>query len=240
MAQEGAEFEARLAQFSESASDASLEHGQAHRECSVAFVFGGQGPQVLGAGRSIYENDPTFRDLLDEICTAALEYWPRDVRQVLWEDASLWDTVDIQPALFCLQVGMARLWRHYGIGPSVVLGHSLGEYAAACVAGVFSFEAGLRLVTSRARLLGDLPPRGQMLVVLAPAERVESLLPSGLDIAAINGPRQTVVAGPDSEVRAWTATLSEQEIRYQELVTTHAFHSSLVDPILEPFGEVAR
>ena len=133
----------------------------------MALVFGGQGGHVLGAGRALYQQSATFRHLLDQTLEQAAAYWPHDLRRVLWEEEALWDQVDIQPALFCLQVSLARLWNHYGLRPSAVLGHSLGEYAAACQAGVFSLPDGLQLVTTRARLMRELPTAGGMLVVWA-------------------------------------------------------------------------
>ncbi len=140
-----------LQQFAQQGDGArELRHGHSQRECAVALVFGGQGGHVLGAGRALYQQSATFRQLLDQTLEQAAAYWPHDLRRVLWEEAALWDQVDIQPALFCLQVSLARLWKHYGLRPSAVLGHSLGEYAAACLAGVFSLSDGLQLVTTRA------------------------------------------------------------------------------------------
>ncbi len=184
--------------------------GEAARECGVGLVFGGQGSVVVGAGRFLYARSRTFRRLFDEVLREACEVWPEDLRAVLWEDDSRWQQVGIQPALYCLQVSVARLWQHYGLQPSSVLGHSLGEYAAACVAGVFSLSDGLRLVAGRARLFESLPHAGGMLVVWAGESQVRSLLrgwEAALDVAAVNSARQTVVAGSRESLREWQSLL---------------------------------
>ena len=216
--------------------------GEAARECGVGLVFGGQGSVVVGAGRFLYARSRTFRRLFDEVLREACEVWPEDLRAVLWEDDSRWQQVGIQPALYCLQVSVARLWQHYGLQPSSVLGHSLGEYAAACVAGVFSLSDGLRLVAGRARLFESLPHAGGMLVVWAGESQVRSLLrgwEAALDVAAVNSARQTVVAGSRESLREWQSLLAHEGVRCQELGTTHAFHSPLVDPLRAAFGELA-
>ena len=173
---------------------------------------------MLGAGRALYQQSATFRQLFDQTLEQAAADWPHDLRHVLWDEAARWDQVEIQPALFCLQVSLARLWNHYGLRPSAVLGHSLGEYAAACQAGVFSLPDGLRLVTTRARLMRQLPTAGGMLVVWAEPARVRTLLEPWqqvLDVAAINGPRQTVVAGRLRRLRSDSSnsTLSRSATR---------------------------
>ncbi len=232
-----------LEQFAQHQQAPQLWHGQSQRPCRLAWVFGGQGPLLLGAGRALYEHHPMFRQLLDQACQCAASSWNRDLRSVLWQDATLWQQVDIQPALFCLQVSLGRLWQHYGLTPSAVLGHSLGEYAAACLAGVFSLAEGLQLVTTRARLMQALETPGGMLVVRACQQQVRDLLAGGqqaLEIAALNGPRQTVVSGAAAAVQPFQDLLDAHQIGHQRLATTHAFHCALVEPILEEFATVAQ
>ena len=229
-----------LTQFAQQQQVPGLLQGQTRRDCAVAWVFGGQGVHAPGVGQQLYQQDGTFRQLLDDVCAVAADYWPVDLRHILWEDATRWEQVDIQVALVGLQISLARLWRHYGLAPSAVLGHSLGEYAAACLAGVFSLSDAFHLVSTRARLMDQLPTPGRMLAVLAPPETVRGLLGETLDIAAVNGPRQTVVAGRAEDVEQLAQVLADRQLRCQMLPTTHAFHSPLVEPLLEAFGEAAE
>ena len=152
------------------------------------------------------------------------------------------ETQFTQPALFAIEYALSELWRSWGVQPTFVLGHSVGEYVAACVAGVFSVEDGLALIAERARLMQAQPSGGSMAAVMAPVEIVqEALMPlaARVSIAALNGPRQTVISGSDEEVKALLAQFSAAGIKFRELAVSHAFHSPLMNPILDPFEQAA-
>ena len=156
------------------------------------------------------------------------------------EDA-LRQTCYAQPALFAVEMGLARLWQSWGFEPDVVLGHSVGQYSAACVAGVFSLEDGALLMAERGRLFGSLPAGGRMVAVFAAAERVESLtdeFPS-LSVAAYNG-ANTVLSGPAQDLEQAVAKLTDDGVRCDWLDTSHAFHSALLDPVLDEFESYAN
>ncbi len=146
-----------------------------------------------------------------------------------------------QPALFAVEMGLARLWQSWGIEPDVVLGHSVGQYAAACVAGVFSLEDGARLMAERGRLFGNLPEGGRMVAVFADAQRVERVADEfpQISVAAYNGPN-TVLSGPAADLEQIVAKLTDDEIRCTWLDTSHAFHSELLEPALDEFESYAR
>jgi acyl transferase domain-containing protein len=197
-------------------------------------------------GRQLYETQPTFRRILDH-CQELLESWlevpllevlyPADTDMLLLDQ-----TAYTQPALFALEYALAELWKSWGIVPDVVMGHSLGEYVAACVAGVFSLEDGLRLVAERARLMQALPREGEMAVAFgSPARLRELLAPWRQDvaIAAINGAEHAVISGRTASVRALVAALQAAGIKTQPLNTSHAFHSPLMEPMLIDFARAA-
>ena len=151
-------------------------------------------------------------------------------------DDTLRHTSYAQPALFAVEMGLARLWQSWGIEPDVVLGHSVGQYSAACVAGVFSLEDGALLMAKRGRLFGSLPPGGRMVAVFAAADRIESCTDQfpRLSVAAYNG-ANTVLSGPVQDLEQAVAELAADDVRCDWLNTSHAFHSALLDPILDEF-----
>jgi acyl transferase domain-containing protein/acyl carrier protein len=207
----------------------------------VAFLFTGQGAQYAGMARGLYEQSTVFRDALDR-CAAILEpLLERPLLEVIFGDAAALDqTAYTQPALFAVEYALSRLWAACGVEPAIVMGHSVGEYVAACLAGVFGLEDGLRLIARRGQLMQSLPPGGGMAAVAAPAGDLEGLAAASVSIAAINGPAQTVIAGPEAAVRAVCERLAERDITSLPLSVSHAFHSHLVDPVLDAFEASAH
>lgn len=214
----------------------------------IVFLFPGQGAQYPGMACELYAAEAVFREVLDR-CFAALESDPQgrvDLRPLLLRSDDglepgeaakrLAQTELAQPAIFMVEVGLARLLQSWGIMPAAVLGHSVGEFAAACVAGVFELEDAVRLVAARGRLM-QAQPAGRMLAVLAPLDQVEALLPAGVSIAAVNAPGVTVVSGEFERIDAFAATLAARDIPSTALVTSHAFHSPMMAPVEAPLVE---
>jgi acyl transferase domain-containing protein/acyl carrier protein len=210
----------------------------------VAFLFTGQGAQYVGMGCVLDQHEPVFRAALDR-CAAVLDpLLGRSLREVMFEETggALDQTRFTQPALYALEVSLAALWRSWGIEPSVVLGHSVGEFAAAVVAGVISLEDGARLIAARGRLMQALPAGGAMLSAQGDAEVVRREVESHaarVSIAAVNGPTTVVIAGGGDEIAAIAVRLDAQGLRTQLLQVSHAFHSPLMDPMVEEFRAVA-
>jgi acyl transferase domain-containing protein/glutamate-1-semialdehyde aminotransferase len=211
---------------------------------SVAFLFPGQGAQSVGMGRGLYDRDPAFRADVDE-CSAVLR--PQlglDLRDVLYPqpgdeaaaEQRLARTAITQPALFVIEYALAMAWRRLGILPDGMIGHSVGEYVAACVGGVFTRDDALSLVAERARLMQECPA-GTMLAVRAGAGVVGELLADGLEIAAENAPGLTVVSGETVAIERLEARLGERELAARRLTTSHAFHSAMMEPMLDAFAD---
>ncbi|MBI5722130.1 MAG: SDR family NAD(P)-dependent oxidoreductase [Burkholderiales bacterium] len=214
----------------------------------IAFAFTGQGSQYAGMAHGLYEAVPAFRAALDRAAAALDPHLPRPLLELLFEPqagepASPLDRTEFtQPALFAVEVALAQMWKHFGVTPSIVIGHSVGEVAAACVAGVMELDDAAHLICARARLMGALPTGGAMAAVTASADAVAPLLPSQplVSIAAINAPTQTVIAGAAAAVDALCAQLSGLGHRCQRLKVSHAFHSPLIEPMLDEFEAVVR
>ena len=202
---------------------------------AVVFLLPGQGAQYVNMGRELYEHELAYRVAVDECAELLTEFLGLDIRQILYPadgealTARLQDTRYTQPALFVTEYALAQLWLSWGVRPTALAGHSLGEWVAGCLAGIFTLPDALRLVAERARLVSELPT-GQMLAVRASAEQITALLPPALDLATVNGPRAVVVAGPAQAIAAFAATLAAQDVPSRPLATSHAFHSRQMEP----------
>ncbi|HET8683497.1 MAG TPA: SDR family NAD(P)-dependent oxidoreductase, partial [Micromonosporaceae bacterium] len=212
-------------------------HGVAPR---VAFLFSGQGAQFAGMAAQLYQVEPVFREAVDSCAEVLRPELDGDLREWMFStgdqqaEERLRQTRYTQPALFVVDYALARLWESWGVRPSAMIGHSIGEYVAATLAGVFALADALRLVAARGRLMQELPA-GAMLAVQAGEERVAAGLPEGLSVAVVNGPGTCVVAGPPDDVARYAESLRERKIGSRPLRTSHAFHSPMMDPILEEF-----
>ncbi|MEU0481695.1 amino acid adenylation domain-containing protein, partial [Streptosporangium sp. NPDC006013] len=219
-----------------------LRSGTARRTRGVAFVFPGQGSQYPAMGAGLYRREGVFRATVD-LCSEFLRpHLGLDLRDVLYagDGSTLQQTWLTQPALFVTEYALARHLMEWGVRPDAMAGHSVGEYVAACLAGVFSVEDALRLVSARGRLVQDLPS-GAMLAVPLPETEVRWLLDEELSLAAVNGPALCVVAGPHPAVAALEERLLRRGVTCRRLRTSHAFHSSMLDPALDAFAaEVGR
>ncbi|MEM7797121.1 MAG: amino acid adenylation domain-containing protein, partial [Cyanobacteria bacterium P01_C01_bin.118] len=216
---------------------------------SVAFLFPGQGAQHVNMGLDLYQSEPVFRQQVDYCAEQLQPLLDMDLRQLLYPqpDAQitaaeqLKQTAIAQPALFVIEYALAHLWLSWGVKPRAMLGHSIGEYVAACLAGVFSLEDGLALVVARGQLMQQLP-RGAMLSVALPLKQLEKLLSEDesfgeIAIAVLNEPNRCVVSGPTKAIETLEHHLTNQAIESRRLQTSHAFHSPMMAPILEPFRQ---
>ncbi len=211
------------------------------------FMFSGQGAQYSNMARGLYESEPVFREQVDSCALFLKDILEADIRQLMYPQPGeeqqaaeqLQQTQYTQPALFVTEYAMSRLWQSWGIQPAAMIGHSIGEYVAACLSGVFTLEQALRLAAERGRLMQQ-QSTGSMLAVSLPEHELSGLLPVDISIATVNTNNATVVSGPHKSVQALQETLQQQSVGYQELRTSHAFHSAMMDAALEPFEQLAR
>jgi amino acid adenylation domain-containing protein len=216
-------------------------------ERPVAFLFPGQGAQRVDMGRVLYENEPIFRRSIDDSAALLLPLLDLDLRTVLYPDLEqqeqarrrLTETRLTQPALFAVEFALARLFMHWGVRPRALMGHSVGEYVAACLADVFSHADALALLATRARLMQEMPP-GAMLAVRLSEDALRPRLTESLALAAINAPELCVVSGPEPAIAVLERELAQEKIVGKRLMTSHAFHSAMMDPVLPPFLERLR
>ncbi|MCX2449841.1 amino acid adenylation domain-containing protein [Pedobacter sp. PLR] len=223
----------------------SLAPGQTKKNPGViretVFTFPGQGAQFPGMGKALYDQEPVFRAAMDE-CNALLKsklqeslldiIYPPELNKAAEEQ--LKNTKYSQPALFMIGYALGKLWMSWGVYPSAFIGHSIGEFVAAHFAGVLDLTDALNIIATRGQLMSELPG-GSMLSAREKAETLRPLLPEDVAIAAINSPDLCVLAGTDEAIAAFTAVLNEKEIANRLLHTSHAFHSYMMDPVLEPF-----
>ena len=216
-------------------------------DTGVGFMFPGQGAQYVNMGRALYDAQPRFRHEIDA-CAAVLEpllgvalcdiLYPTPERSA-WAQAQLTQTAITQPALFVIEYALAQLWLSWGVKPKALIGHSVGEYVAACIGGTFARDDVLTLLARRARLMQQMPS-GAMLAVRASAQQLHGELGPQLSIAALNAPNLTVVSGEHEAIAAFMAALSAKGVASRLLPTSHAFHSPMMAGVIAPFTELVR
>lgn len=217
-------------------------HFQEPCEREVVFMFPGQGSQYVEMGRELYQTEPIFREQVDYCCEILIPVLGLDLRTILYPSEEqtqqaaqeLTQTDITQPALFVIEYALAKLWMIWGVHPCAMIGHSIGEYVAACLAGVFSLEDALVLVSARGQLMQQMPA-GDMLAVPLLEKKVQSMLGEELALAAINAPSLCVVSGLKSAIDELHNKLTEEGVDSRRLHTSHAFHSQMMEPIIEPF-----
>jgi phthiocerol/phenolphthiocerol synthesis type-I polyketide synthase E len=231
-----------LPQAAERLSTIVCADGVASESASLVMMFPGQGAQYAGMGAQAWRDEPVFREHLDH-CAEILE--PRlglDLRELLFgddpaADEKLRETRLAQPAIFAVSYATAQLWRRWGLQPAAMVGHSIGEFVAATLAGVFELEHALHLVAERGALMQSMPDGG-MLAVRLPAAQLAAQLPDGVEIAGLNAPQLTVVSGPRAALAILKAELTEQNIGATLLRTSHAFHSASMEKAAEAFARI--
>ena len=216
----------------------------------IVFLFTGQGAQYLEMGKELFETQPVFKMVLEECDKILRDYLEIPLLELLFSDiyknnetSPLHNTAYTQPALFAFEYALAALWKSWGIEPDIVMGHSVGEYTAACLSGVFSLEDGLKLIAARGRLMQALPLDGEMWAVFTTENNIiDATVPyqEDISIAAYNGPEIIVISGKKEAMQSILSDLKSKGFRATKLNVSHAFHSPLMEPMLESFAQVAN
>ncbi|TWT93638.1 type I polyketide synthase [Neorhodopirellula pilleata] len=221
-------------------------HHQVRRGVPVAFLFPGQGAQHVNMAIDLYESHPVFRTEFDRCCELLVPELGFDLKEKLFTNdteestKAVNQTTVAQPAIFAVSYASAKCFEHAGIVPSQMIGHSVGEFVAACLAGVFSLSDALKLIAFRGRSMQQLPPGNMMAIRMTEAEVAEAISGTDLELAAINGPTLCVVAGPVDSIEWLKQKLEANEVVCRMLQTSHAFHSSMMEPVVEPLAEMLK
>lgn len=246
--QSKSEIQDKLEQFLQrrTATGICQGHINANESAKIAFLFTGQGSQYVGMGSQLYKTYPIFREIVDHCELLLKEHAGFSLLEKMHsldiDNHLLNETIYTQPVLFVLEYALAMLWSSYGVKPEWIMGHSLGEYAAACFAGVFNLEEGLQLVAARGRLMQGLSKRGKMVVVFTSEQRVLDKISNYSDrvsIAGLNCPEQVVISGEEKALEAICDLFLKEGIRTKYLLVSHAFHSPLMEPMIQDFYQIA-
>ncbi len=258
VAESSTELCSHLESFVTSSEAIGLTSGQVTNKIpQIAFLFTGQGSQYVGMAQQLYQTQPTFRQTLKHCDEILRPYLEKPLLEILYPQetenqessklenvsALINQTTYTQVALFAIEYSLAQLWQSWGIKPDVVMGHSVGEYVAACIAGVFSLEDGLKLVAARGSLMQALPLGGEMVAVLASENEVQQAIApytGEVAIAALNAPKSTVISGQGIAIANICQNLEAKGIKTKRLQVSHAFHSPLMEPMLAAFEAVAQ
>jgi len=247
------QLKSRLTQWQLERSGKGITEGHNAKGNRVAFLFTGQGSQYVNMGYELYQTQPVFKAAIDRCAKILDDYLDRSLLEILYTEhpselnphpsSSLNETIYTQPAIFALEYALAQMWLDWGIRPQTLIGHSVGEYVAATIAGVFNLADALKLVAMRGKLMQSLPQSGNMFAVFADEARVESIIApfeSEVAIAAINSAQSIVISGAENAIAEVVSKLDSLGIRSKQLKVSHAFHSPLMQPILAEFKQIAE